>query len=532
MSNALIDALLPTTKPPRPAEPAPPRANERGSEFAPVLNQALDARPSDAAAAEQNDDEAPAEDEVVAAANSPEAAESEQADSGDESSVEETAETAERPEESEVEVDSDDDDAVEISAEAEAELAAATAAAVATAPLGAAAEANFELPPEAEVVAEIAAAPTTTEQTDDATPSPTSKTADAGQFALAAPDDAEAIPINEASAVNAAPEEPGVATDPELSRKPTPTKEPPRRSLNVSAGEPTKRPTTQESKPARSIRSATHAGDDAEQIPATQIPIEESSERSAEDGKAKKSSDAERAAALKDQQTVTAAPTDSNAVDSLQSAEGARIDSQEVTSNEINQGNDAAVGPQAPDPGRSPVHGTALSRLTAERSLHSTAETAGDGGAVDRGRFVGRVEGAIRAAQQRDGRVQVRLSPPELGALRIELTIQQGALAARLEAETPAARNLLLDNLPALRERLAQQDIRVERFDVDLRQDANSGGGSSQQGAMHERQPREADWRQNHVRADRGRTGTTASPTTIRSSGPSAPSDLGLDVRV
>ena len=94
-------------------------------------------------------------------------------------------------------------------------------------------------------------------------------------------------------------------------------------------------------------------------------------------------------------------------------------------------------------------HG-ALARLAAERSIHgAAANDEGGSSAIDRARFVGRVEGAIRTAQQRDGRVNVRLSPPELGSLRIELTFHQGAMSARLETETTTARNLLLDNLIA-----------------------------------------------------------------------------------
>jgi flagellar hook-length control protein FliK len=34
---------------------------------------------------------------------------------------------------------------------------------------------------------------------------------------------------------------------------------------------------------------------------------------------------------------------------------------------------------------------------------------------------------------------------------------------------------VLLDNLPALRERLAEQNVRIERFDVDVRGDASGG---------------------------------------------------------
>lgn len=87
---------------------------------------------------------------------------------------------------------------------------------------------------------------------------------------------------------------------------------------------------------------------------------------------------------------------------------------------------------------------------------------------VERVRFVQRVAKAFQSAADRGGPVRLRLSPPELGALRLEITVRNGTMTARLEAETPAARSLLLDGLPALRERLAQQDIKIERFDVDL----------------------------------------------------------------
>jgi len=83
-------------------------------------------------------------------------------------------------------------------------------------------------------------------------------------------------------------------------------------------------------------------------------------------------------------------------------------------------------------------------------------------------RLVQRVARAFRAAQDRGGDVRIRLSPPELGSLKIELRVDAGVMTARLEAETHVARNALLDNLPALRERLAEHNVRVEQFDVDV----------------------------------------------------------------
>lgn len=135
-----------------------------------------------------------------------------------------------------------------------------------------------------------------------------------------------------------------------------------------------------------------------------------------------------------------------------------------------------------------------LERATGPTSRRGaeTEQTQAAGPRVDPQRFVSRVTRAFQAAEQRGGSVQLRLAPPELGALRIELNMQNGTLNAKLETETAAAKNVLLDNLPALRDRLAAQDIRVDKFEVDVRQQ-NSGGQpdwqaqQQQQDAQHYR---------------------------------------------
>ncbi len=96
---------------------------------------------------------------------------------------------------------------------------------------------------------------------------------------------------------------------------------------------------------------------------------------------------------------------------------------------------------------------------------------------IDSARLLQRVARAFHAAQQRDGEMQLRLSPPELGSLRLQVQVGGGALTARLEAETSAARTAILDNLPALRERLLEQGVRIERFEVDLMQRHSGGAG-------------------------------------------------------
>jgi flagellar hook-length control protein FliK len=110
---------------------------------------------------------------------------------------------------------------------------------------------------------------------------------------------------------------------------------------------------------------------------------------------------------------------------------------------------------------------------TAQRNGNAT------GTQFDRVRFVQRVEQAFAAISDRGGSLRMKLSPPELGSMRIEISVRKGVMKAKIEAETPEAKILLLENLPALRDRLAQQDIKIQQFDVDLR-DPSSGGMSQQ----------------------------------------------------
>ncbi len=119
-------------------------------------------------------------------------------------------------------------------------------------------------------------------------------------------------------------------------------------------------------------------------------------------------------------------------------------------------------------PNRLPQH--VLTRAEGHR-IHNPAPVP-----VDSARFLSRVAKAFLSAQQREGNeVRLRLSPPELGSLRLQVSVQDGVMVARMETETEAARSSLVNNLPALRERLAEQGIRVERFDIDLMQRPSTG---------------------------------------------------------
>lgn len=125
---------------------------------------------------------------------------------------------------------------------------------------------------------------------------------------------------------------------------------------------------------------------------------------------------------------------------------------------------------------------------------HGTANSSGQARPLtdsQQFRLVQRVARAFDVARRRgESTIRLRLSPPQLGSLRLEVQMDRGALTARLEVETIAARDALVDNAAALRQRLSEQGIRVEQFDVDL-MDRSSSGSADARGQQSARQNRD-----------------------------------------
>jgi flagellar hook-length control protein FliK len=134
---------------------------------------------------------------------------------------------------------------------------------------------------------------------------------------------------------------------------------------------------------------------------------------------------------------------------------------------------------------------------------------------VEQTRFVQRVAKAFQTAQSRGGELQLRLSPPALGSLKLEIKVQDGVMNARIEAENQNAKNMLVDNLPVLKERLAEQGIVVEKFDVDLMDRQPQGQPDTHQ--ERERRPAPSVPRFAPARETEA-TNTTAAPS-LRSDG-------------
>ncbi|MCA9121260.1 MAG: flagellar hook-length control protein FliK [Planctomycetaceae bacterium] len=158
------------------------------------------------------------------------------------------------------------------------------------------------------------------------------------------------------------------------------------------------------------------------------------------------------------------------------------------TSEQRHNSKDADPTPVVTTSGNSNSEVTATNAPTrfAQHLLARTGTTDSRGShisAADQTRFVDRVARAVQATGDRGGPLRLRLSPPELGSMTLEVKVQGSSVTARIEADTPAARALLLEHLPVLRDRLAEQGMRVDQFDVDLtdRQPGGTPDGLQQQ---------------------------------------------------
>jgi len=516
MSVSIIDALLQIAVPTRPVEP--PTRGESGRAFGPALERAYGAeQPATAVAPPRTEDESAEAEalELPETRNAPD-----ESASGGPSETEEIVEPG-APVDEEDAVDKDEaaSDAVEISEQAaaapqpaaasDAELELAPSRRAGTARDGEAAKAASTADNENSREGEERPA-----AAGEAILNPKASSSAEGGFGEVGPpanDNAEAKEVRTSGTESDAPDKRQVSRKAPKANAPS----------DAAADSGPRQPGEGQRLERATAESAPVVGGDT--TPSGEPVIEENKQEMAEAREPRPTKD--------DRSETPKSPAIQDAAKAPVLAEGHAAWLDAAASSETPPA-DGASRPVEPAAGTAAARSVATLDRLAARSMRTTDETrkADDGLPIDRPRFLQRVEGAVRAAQQRDGRVQVRLSPPELGNLRIELVVQNGVMTARLEAETPAARNALLDNLPALRERLAQQDIRVEKFDVDLRRDTGGGAGN---GGPHDRN---ADQPNSGRQEGRGKPVTTPRPVAAargaRAAAVSTVTDAGLDVRI
>lgn len=94
--------------------------------------------------------------------------------------------------------------------------------------------------------------------------------------------------------------------------------------------------------------------------------------------------------------------------------------------------------------------------------------------------------------------LRIRLDPPELGSLSIEIVRRDGGIVARLEVDNPAAHRAVSEHAASLGEQLARQGHSLDRIDVEL------GDSSEEERPRDER--RENDEREQRQQGRNGRS--------------------------
>lgn len=117
--------------------------------------------------------------------------------------------------------------------------------------------------------------------------------------------------------------------------------------------------------------------------------------------------------------------------------------------------------------------GGADATVASNRGLASTSD------AGERAEFIDRIVRASQLARRHgETRLQIVLRPPELGRLRVDLSVRDGVLNVRIGADRAGAQELVQQHIGALRESLEQQGVRVGEIQVSV--DGEAGGSQPQ----------------------------------------------------
>ncbi len=96
-----------------------------------------------------------------------------------------------------------------------------------------------------------------------------------------------------------------------------------------------------------------------------------------------------------------------------------------------------------------------------------------------------RVASALNNGFSSGGELRVRVEPPALGKVQIQVQADAGSISARIEVQTPAAQKTLLDNISMLHDAIGQTGATVGRIEIEVApqqqnaNDANQRDGGS-----------------------------------------------------
>jgi flagellar hook-length control protein FliK len=136
------------------------------------------------------------------------------------------------------------------------------------------------------------------------------------------------------------------------------------------------------------------------------------------------------------------------------------------------------AGPGAPG-NAAPTTPTTASANAAAAQASASASTSGGGDDTLNAARLSR--GLNSVLNQQGGNVTLRLTPPEMGTVRIQLSLQGTTVSALFHAETEAGRKLLNQQLTQLRQSLEGQGLSVDRLGVQALSSSSSSSNLQQQ---------------------------------------------------
>ncbi len=116
------------------------------------------------------------------------------------------------------------------------------------------------------------------------------------------------------------------------------------------------------------------------------------------------------------------------------------------------------------------------------------------------------IRGLTSVMAQRGGTVTLRLSPPDLGSLRIDVRLDGATVRAQFQASTPAAASMLHQNMAALRHALESQGLTVDNLQVQAPAATSQAhaGHAGQQTGQQDAQQSPSDGRSRGFAGDGG----------------------------
>jgi flagellar hook-length control protein FliK len=106
----------------------------------------------------------------------------------------------------------------------------------------------------------------------------------------------------------------------------------------------------------------------------------------------------------------------------------------------------------------------------------------------------------------RGGQMQIRLDPPEMGALLVKVSVIDGRMTATFTAENEAAADLLGNNLHQLKSSLESSGVQVERMQVrtgDVQTNSSSSSKDSESKQQQDGASNASSWQQQHAERQR-----------------------------